>query len=58
MTPKQALEILDKATAGIALNRADHALIARALSVLTDFVAEASSRPEMPKPGQLVATKK
>ena len=45
MTPEQALELLDKATSMLQLNRADHSAIAKALQTLNTLVAPPG--PEM-----------
>jgi hypothetical protein len=42
MTPEQALQVLDQATASLNSSRAGHAQIAAALKVLADLVKAAS----------------
>jgi hypothetical protein len=44
MTPTQALEVLEKATGLLQLNRADHQVIVNALKVLVDFVDKNSDK--------------
>jgi hypothetical protein len=38
MTPEQALDLLDQATAALTTNRASHAQIMEALKVLKDLI--------------------
>lgn len=52
MTPDQALQILDRASALAAMPRQDHVAVQQALSVLAAALAPRPTAPADPPPGE------